>query len=169
MVLFYLACFLVADVKLNETSLKFYRYDNKGGPSATPEGRYIRTITKVDSGLVDGGRSLKYKSKSLPNIIDFCYVGLFYSIQVCKTVYINLLLAIYVIKVGDDPSSSDSDQYDYFINTRGNLSWVKVNDVEMFQEVYKSEIDAFLEEYGFSVDVIPHNSSCNYAKPPEFH
>ena len=92
-----------------------------------------------------------------------------YPIQVFKTVYINLLLAIYVIKVGDDPSSSDSDQYDYFINTRGNKLWVKVKDVEMFQEVYKPEIDAFLEEYDISVEVIPHSRSCNYAEPPEFH
>ena len=67
----FLACFLVADVKLNETSLKFYQYDNKGSPSATPKGGYIGTITKVDSRLVDYGRSLKYKSKPISNIIEF--------------------------------------------------------------------------------------------------
>ena len=78
-----------------------------------------------------------------------------------------IYLADYLIKVGDDSSSSGNNQYDYFINIRGDKLWVKVKDVEMFQEVYKPEIDAFLEEYDLSIDVIPHNSSCNYPDPPE--
>ena len=135
----FLACFLVADVKLNETSLKFYQYDNKGSPSATPKGGYIGTITKVDSSLVDYGRSLKYKSKPISNIIEF------------------VMLACHPIK-----------RVSKFINTRGDKLWVKVKDVEMFQEVYKPEIDTFLEEYDISVDMISHFSSCNYAEPPEF-
>ena len=72
-----------------------------------------------------------------------------------------------MIKVHDDSGSSDNDQYDYFINIGGNKLWVKVKDIEMFQEVYKPEIDAFLEEHGFSITEIPHNSSCNYPEAPE--
>ena len=72
-----------------------------------------------------------------------------------------------VVKLGEDGSSSDDSQYDYFIQlNRENRFWAKVKDLETFNEVYKSEIDAFLEEYGFAVYVFPHNCSCNYAEPP---
>ena len=67
-----------------------------------------------------------------------------------------------VVKLGEDGSSSDDSQYDYFIQ----LNRAKVKDLETFYEVYKSEIDAFLEEYGFAVYIFPHNCSCNYAEPP---
>ena len=73
-----------------------------------------------------------------------------------------------VVKVGYDFGSSENDQYDYFINNRKQEDKfkVKVKNVETFQEVYKPEIDAFLEEYGFSSYEIPHSSSCKYAEPP---
>ena len=68
---FHSAMFFIPDVKLNETSLKFYRYDNKGNPLATPKGGYIGTITKTDIGtfeFMDVGQSLTFGSKSVSNI-----------------------------------------------------------------------------------------------------
>ena len=69
--MFYAACFLVIDIKLNETSLSFYRYHNKGTPSATPEGEYRGTFTKTDTGTLQYkpvDQSFKSECKSVSNI-----------------------------------------------------------------------------------------------------
>ena len=72
-----------------------------------------------------------------------------------------------MIKIGEDSSSSEDSQYEYFIDAGQRYFWVKVKDLETFNEDYKSEIDAFLEEYGFEAYVFPRDSSCNYAASPE--
>ena len=70
LIMFHTACFLVIDIKLNETSLSFYRYHNKGTPSATPESEYRGTFTQIDPGTLQYkpvDQSLKTECKSVSN------------------------------------------------------------------------------------------------------
>ena len=95
--MFYTACFLVIDIKLNETSLSFYRYHNKGIPSATPEGEYRGTFTKTDTGTlqykpVDQSFKSECMSVSYITVMSACAPGKGYLTLVCKIIYLNIRL-----------------------------------------------------------------------------
>ena len=63
----------IADVKLNETSLEFYRYDNKGNPSASIDGGYIGIMTKTDSDRLEFmDEKTSFGSKSVSNVNCAC-------------------------------------------------------------------------------------------------